>query len=550
MNSSAVIHLLLQMLDEIEDSIYIMEVDGINFTYFYVNRAATTLSGITMDAFGLTFEDVNSPEMASYLRIKYSKVLLSRKPIRFEDGVKLPNGLISGESILNPILDHAGNVKYIFSVTRDTTIRRDYEEKLLEHAYHDDLTGLYNRRYFFEHVGCPGSILLFDLDYFKNINDTFGHDAGDAVLTEIASRLKQTFGSSCTLVRLGGDEFIVACEPSREGAMTNTEAMIQSAQNLFRSPFLVQEKEMRLTASIGISLRSGEEDIQTLLKQADIALYRAKGEGRNRHHIYRPDFRYEHVENFIHELELSRAIERDELALVYQPIYSCSKKNIIGAEALLRWKHPELGIVSPADFIPIAEKTGLIIPIGYWVIREVCKCWSHCRTSFGTAFSFSINISSVQLNAPGFVGRLKRLLAEEGVPPQAIELEITESTVIHNLQAIQATLNELRAEGFSIALDDFGTGYSSLSMLTQLPIDKLKIDKSFISDMNEALVSAIVQMAQALRLDVVVEGVEDVSQFDRLANMQCWGMQGYYISKPISQSELTVPWDLALGSKA
>jgi len=523
------------MLDEIEDSVFVMKVDAGQFKYFYVNRAATEFSGITMDDAGRTFHESNPPEMANFLHHKYSRVLTERGTIRYEEGFLLPSGKISGESILNPIFDENGNVEYVFSVTRDTTARQQSERKLRELAYHDDLTKLYNRRFLQECVQNPVSLYLLDMDFFKNINDTFGHDAGDAVLVELANRLIDHLGSDHTLVRLGGDEFLVVSSEA-DRPLTDTINRIYEA---FAAPFAVKDRMMNLNASIGVAIRTDEEiELTTLLKQADIALYRAKDEGRRRYHVYEQDSKYDHVENFIHELELSHAVEREQLALRYQPIYCPASGTIVGAEALLRWNRPDYGVVPPNSFIPVAEATGLIVPIGYWVIRQACQDWHRCKHPYGVEFKIAVNISRVQLKEPDFVERLLDIVKSEGVAPRSIELEITESTVIHDVRDTQETLQRLRAEGFAIALDDFGTGYSSLSMLTLLPIDKLKIDRSFIQNMNEPLMSAVLMMAKALHLRVIAEGIEDAEQFHMLKAMDCWGLQGYYINPPAGLSQL------------
>jgi diguanylate cyclase (GGDEF)-like protein len=528
-NISQLFRLLPQMLDEIEDSVYIMKVDSTVFRYCYVNRAATRNSGITMDAVGLTFFEANPIQKANHLHKKYSKVLSEQKTVTFEDGFVLPNGFLSGESFLTPIFNETHDIEFIFCLTRDTTERIKHENILRYYAYHDDLTKLFNRRYLLENVVSPAAIYLFDLDYFKNINDTFGHEAGDTVLVEVARRLNEKFGSDPNLVRLGGDEFIVALTE----AISPSEQVIESISEVFLAPFAWNDRQLKLSVSIGAAIRTENEDIHTLLKQADIALYRAKGDGRNRCHVYEATSKYDHVENFIHELELSNAVERNELELYYQPIYNPLLKKIIGAEALLRWNLSNLGIISPIDFIPVAEQTGLIVPIGYWVIRKACQDWHKLKDTYGLEFKVSVNISRVQLNEPDFVDQIIEILESEKVDPQVLELEITESTVIHNIHDVQQTLRRLRAEGFTISLDDFGTGYSSLSMLTLLPIDRLKIDRSFIRDMNKSLVSAMVAMAEALNLKVIIEGVEDVNQFDMLKEMNCWGLQGFYISKPV-----------------
>lgn len=535
------LNLLQMMLDDIEDSIYIMKVTGAEITYFYVNNAATRFSRITMDQMGKSFFETNSSGMADYLYAKYARVVDERRTIRYEDGVMLPNGMLSGESILTPILDENGNVNFIFSVTRDITERKQHENTLYSYAYQDDLSNLFNRRYLLEHVSEPSTIYLLDLDNFKNINDTFGHQAGDSVLVEVACRLIEVFGDNrYSLVRLGGDEFVVVDSvPSGR-----VKEMAEQLSHLFHDPFRVDEHALKVNVSIGIAERKHDETIQDLLKQADIALYTAKGAGRKRYHLFEASSRYDHVENFIHELALSQAIEKEELHLHYQLIYNPASGMAVGAEALLRWHSENGGHMQPSDFIPIAEETGLIVPIGYWVIRQACKDWHQLKEIYGPLFKISVNISRIQLNEACFANQVLQILKEEGVEPPAMELEITESTTLHSLQEVQLILSKLRAAGFTISLDDFGTGYSSLSMLTLLPIDKLKIDRIFIADGNVPLIAAILAMAKALNLEVVAEGIETSEHFHMLADMQIWGIQGYYINKPVAYTELPLLHDL------
>ncbi|OAS16108.1 putative bifunctional diguanylate cyclase/phosphodiesterase [Paenibacillus oryzisoli] len=529
------LNLLQMMLDDIEDSIYIMKVTGAEITYYYVNNAATKFSGITMEQMGTTFFESNPGHMADYLYKKYARAVNECRTIRYEDGLLLPNGMLSGESILTPILDEHGKASFIFSVTRDITERKQHENILYNYAYQDDLSNLFNRRYLLENVLEPPTIYLMDLDNFKNINDTFGHQAGDSVLVEVACRLIEVFGDSrYSLIRLGGDEFVVVdLGPSSQ--------IIETAERLsalFHQPFRVDEHAVKVNVSIGIAERKHDETIQDLLKQADIALYTAKGAGRKRYHLYEASSKYDHVENFIHELGLSQALDKDELQLHYQLIYNPASAMAIGAEALLRWHCENVGYIPPVDFIPVAEKTGLIVPIGYWVVRQACKDWQQLKEIYGPLFKISVNISRIQLNEMNFVDQILQILQEEGVDPTAMELEITESTTLHSLQDVQIILGKLRKTGFTIALDDFGTGYSSLSMLTQLPIDKLKLDRIFIADGNVPLIAAILAMAKALQLQVVAEGIETSDHFHMLAEMQCWGIQGYYINKPMPYQDL------------
>ncbi|WP_052487537.1 putative bifunctional diguanylate cyclase/phosphodiesterase [Gordoniibacillus kamchatkensis] len=525
---------LPRFLDEIDDSIYIMKVENGEFTYSYVNRPATRFSGITTEDVGSTFFAKNSEQMAHYLHRKYSRAVAERTAIRFEAGVVMPNGMVSGESIVTPIFGEDGEVEYVVCVTRDITAFKKTEELLRHYAYHDDLTGLGNRRYLLEHATGLSCIMLLDLDHFKKLNDTFGHDAGDALLVEVADRLRASFGDDYTLVRLGGDEFVLAAH----GNAADPERVAEEILSVFCAPFPLKDRQIAVGVSVGVAIREDGEDVQTLLKHADIALYQAKGEGRRRYHIYESAARYDHVVKFAYELALSHAVENRELELLYQPIYNPFKRRIVGCEALMRWNRTPAEVVSPQEFIPVAEETGLIIPIGDWAVRQACRDWRELSKRYGPGFKVAVNISRIQLHDESFVDRILRMLQAEGVDPSALELEITESVVLHNVHMVQSILHRLRQAGFTISLDDFGAGYSSLSMLTLLPIDTVKIDRSFIRDMNAALVSAMLAMAKALNLQVVAEGVEEARHFVKLVEMDCPGLQGYYICKPVARDDL------------
>ncbi|MDO3412284.1 EAL domain-containing protein [Saccharibacillus sp. CPCC 101409] len=531
---------LARMLNALEDCVYVMAVDDEQFRYHYVNSAAAEISGIRPEHIGKTFHDVyaNEPQMGQYLHHKYHKVVDERRSLRFADGTLLPNGALSGESILTPMFDEHGEIEYVVCVTRDMMKGDDYGHRSPHYAYHDELTHLFTRRFLYDFVNKPYALFLIDLDNFKNINDSLGHEIGDKLLTEVADRLKQAFGPPYVIARQGADEFILLCEtPIREADQEARKIL-----NILESPFLLEERMIKVSASIGISSSPARDDLSKLLRQADIALYYAKGKGRSRYHEYKEDFRYDQMIKFDYEIALNQCIERDELLLHYQPIFDASRNRVIEVEALLRWNLGHRQLIPPGDFIPVAEETGLIVPIGEWVVRRACKDFPRLREKFGPEVRIAVNISQVQFQNEDFVDRLNTIIAEEGLTPAQFDLEVTETLVMRDIEEIRGILKRLQGLGYTLSLDDFGTGYSSLGILTQIPIDRFKIDRSFIVQMNPAVISALLGMARAMNLGVVAEGVEDGEQLLQLMDMGCPGIQGYLICRPMSVDELPAIW--------
>lgn len=529
-----------QFLHALEDCIYVMDWDGEQFRYRYVNRAAAVLSQIGSEHMGRTFAEVyaHEPEMGKYLHHKYMKVVDKRVSIRFEDGTLLPTGALSGESILSPIFGERGEVTAVACVTRDMITSSERRQHLHHYAYHDELTQLFNRRFLYEFLHKSFGLFLIDLDNFKNINDALGHETGDTLLIEVAQRFRQSFGPPYVIARQGADEFIIVCETP----IAKPEEQAKRILEVLDKPFLLGDRLIRVSASVGISTSPERTELSMLLRQADIALYYAKSKGRNRYHEYNESLRYDQVVKFDYEIALNQCIEREELLLHYQPIFDAARNQVVEVEALLRWNLGHKRLVSPADFIPVAEETGLIVPIGEWVIRQACKDLPQISEKFGPDVRVAVNISRVQFEEEHFVERLNAILAEEGVSPERFDLEVTESLVMRNLEEICAILDQLRAQGYTISLDDFGTGYSSLGILAQIPIDKFKLDRSFIVQMNPAVISALLAMARAMNLDVVAEGVEDGDQLIQLMNMGCPGIQGYLICRPMSVGDLPNIW--------
>lgn len=439
------------------------------------------------------------------------------------------------------------------SVTLDITERVRDSERLSFLTQHDALTGLPNRLLFTDrlrqamieaqrHHRLVGVVFL-DLDRFKNINDTLGHDVGDAMLVAVAARLRAALRPSDTIARLGGDEFaaILADMARAEDAPL----VVQRVLDAFKEPFLIDGRELFMSASLGITLYPVDAaDAYALLRNADTAMYRAKEHGRSACQFYTAEMTQRAHEDMALEGALRHAIVRGELLLHYQPIVDLNSGRILGVEALLRWQHPELGLVSPVRFIPLAEESGLIVSIGEWVLREACKQTRAWHDAGFTELYVAVNLSSRQFREPDLVQRVQQVLADIGLSGVRLELELTESMLLTNIDNTVRQMQELDTAGVRFAVDDFGTGYSSLSYLKRFPIDVLKIDQSFVRDITTnpdaaAIVRAIITMAHALGVRVVAEGVETHAQMDFLRANSCDCMQGYYLSRPLPADALT-----------
>jgi diguanylate cyclase (GGDEF)-like protein len=421
-------------------------------------------------------------------------------------------------------------------------------------AFHDTLTGLPNRALFLdrlEHALARArrgqatlAVLFVDLDRFKLINDTLGHAAGDELLVQAGQRLRATVREVDTPARFGGDEFAILLEDNHD--IPDATHVAQRVIDTLQAPFGVGGREVFVSASVGIATsHAGQEDAAELLRNADVAMYRAKHHGSGGYHIFEPGMRVALMERLELEADLQRAVEQQEFTLVYQPIMSLKEPAISGFEALVRWSHPTRGLISPMDFIPLAEETGLILPIGRWVLREACQHAARWQRDHPTdpPRSVSVNLSARQLQQAGLVHEIADALVASGLDPGCLILEITESVLIQDTEATIARLAELKGLGVRVAIDDFGTGYSSLSYLRQLPVDILKIDKSFIDGVQEspeasAVARAIIRLGHTLSLQTVAEGIEEPTQVDTLHKMQCDLGQGYLFAKPLSSAEL------------
>jgi diguanylate cyclase (GGDEF)-like protein len=418
-------------------------------------------------------------------------------------------------------------------------------------ATHDALTGLPNRALFNEAlVHAIGqaqrhrrSLALFflDMDRFKNINDTLGHTVGDRVLLEVGRRLTAAVRASDMVARLGGDEFVLLVED-----FADTRDLADIAGKIlgaFEPTFTVEAQELALSASIGIcTFPEDGRDAQTLLSNADIAMYRAKEQGRNRHCFYSAELNKLSQERLALEAALKHAVERDEIEIYYQPKIEFGGGRVTGVEALIRWRHAQLGLLLPDRFVPLAEETGLIVPIGYWTLRKVCERLRRWREQ-GLALSIAVNLSASQFHQPELVKELAAILWSTGAPAQHLELEITETMVMRDPDRAVAVMEQLRAMGVRLSIDDFGTGHSSLGYLKRFPIDRLKVDRSFVRELphngdDAAITRAVIALAHSLKMTVVAEGVEDEQQFELLREQGCDEFQGYFCRPPLPEAEL------------
>ncbi|UCZ53923.1 EAL domain-containing protein [Bacillus shivajii] len=429
--------------------------------------------------------------------------------------------------------------------------RRIKAEKKVEFmAYHDNVTGLANINYFYEllehsinqshHINKEIGIILLDLDNFKKVNDSMGHQFGDQLLKDVACRLEICMKDKGTLCRMGGDEFLLLISEVDEEEM---HSIAKKLQHEFEKPFLIDGMYIHVTTSMGISFYPSDgKSADTLIKYADIAMYRSKDRGKNDYHFFKPTMNTSTYSEFILENDLRKALAEEEFKVYYQPFIDIETGEINGMEALLRWDHPDKGIISPDKFIPLAEETGLILPIGEWVLRTACKQIREWQNEGFPPINVSVNLSLRQFLQQDLCEKISEIIKENELDPRCLELEITESIAM-DINYTMRILKRLKKLGIKISMDDFGTGYSSLSNLKNLPIDKLKIDKSFIHDIRNPLyevevVSTIITLAKNLRLQVVAEGVETENQLQFLEKEKCDAFQGYLFSKPLPASEI------------
>ena len=448
------------------------------------------------------------------------------------------------------------NVQGLLITARDISERKIFEQQLQHQAFHDPLTGLPNRALFMNRLQhaliragrhTPNdllALLFVDLDLFKVVNDSLGHEAGDHLLVAVANRLQLAIRPQDTVARFGGDEFMILLEdlPDEAAARAIAEEMLQK----LRVTENINGYEIVVTASIGVALNyAGIDSTSDLLRYADAAMYQAKREGKGRYHVFDGRTSTSLLERLELEQELRRAVELEEFRVFYQPIIALNSRKVIGIEALIRWQHPRLGLIAPAHFINTAEETGLIVPMGRWVLEEACRQVSQWQTERedDIRLELSVNLSAKQLQQPNLATEIAEVLKKTGLAPINLKLEITESVAMSDAEGMLARLHELKALGVKLAIDDFGTGYSSLSYLKRFPVDTLKIDRSFVSGLGQnaedtAIVQAVVTMAHTVGLTVTAEGVETTEITDHLQGLGCDLAQGYYFAKPLPSADL------------
>ncbi len=434
--------------------------------------------------------------------------------------------------------------------------QRSLTERLAQIAHHDTLTGLPNRLLASDRLDgalarCnrhseKTALVYIDLDRFKHVNDSLGHQTGDLLLRQVADRLKGYTRKSDTLARMGGDEFLVIL--NRIVDISDVSKAAQRILNALVTPFSIEGRLLHIGASIGISVFPDQGlDATELQRNADIAMYSAKNEGGNRYRYYTEEMNALVIERLEIENDLRKALERNEFELFFQPQFQLSSRDVYGVEALLRWNHPELGRIPPARFIPIAEETGLIIPLGSWVLRTACEQNRTWQDAGYSPFRIAVNVSALQVVHPGFVDEVAAVLQETGLDPRWLELEITESVLMRDMSVVARLLQEIRRLGVSVAIDDFGNGYSSMSYLQRLPVDCLKVDQSFIREIEQlselstrsrTLLRTFVSLAASLGVRLLAEGVESDEQFKFLNEIGCEMGQGFLLGVPMPANEI------------
>lgn len=545
-------HTYLNVLDSLfehnPNAIGIFDQEG---KFIRINLAAETILGYSVS------ELLNQPFISFVTQEQLERTgsqleqVKCGTPVTFETAVLHKSGYRVDLHVTAVPVDLQANSKGSILICQDITERKRGDEQVRYMAYYDDMTGLPNRRMFRDNlnerlsisksIGQKVAVFYLDIDRFKLVNDSFGYDYGNMLLLQLAERFTRCVTDNDYLARTEGDEF--AFFYTNVADSNDVIAVIAEINRVLEKPFLLEQYELHITASIGVAISSDDaDDADILMKYADIALARAKEKGRNDFQIFNTDMKSVSINRLKLESELRRAIVGDEFVLYYQPQVDIETGSIVGVEALIRWDHPEKGLISPNYFIPFAEESGLIVPIGEWVLRAACKQNKAWQNQGYTMMPISVNLSMRQFFQHNLKGKIRHVLEQTGLDPQYLELEITESMTMDVDHAIQSLL-ELKELGVNVSIDDFGTGYSSLYYLKKFPIDKLKIDRSFVRDImvdpnDAAIVATIIAMTHHLNLKVIAEGVETEDQLHFLHQNRCNEVQGYWFSPPVSADEL------------
>ncbi len=525
--------------------------------YVYVNPAIEKVTGISAETIiGKTNPELNLPE--EFCRLcdhSLQQVFQTKQETEFECSLTSASQTTHYHTRLVPELASDGSVQSVLSISRNITALKLAKAQLIHDAFHDVLTGLPNRALFMNQLeqalvltkrraNYIFAVLFLDLDRFKVVNDSLGHTIGDQLLTAVARRLQNCLRAGDTIARIGGDEFTILLDDLKNAHEATS--IVEQIHEALTSAFQLSGYEVFTTVSIGIALNKGNYNLpEELLRDADIAMYRAKTLGKARHEIFDSTM-YTQVTKLLElEMDLRRAVERQEFEIYYQPIVLLETEKIIGFEALLRWQHPQHGLVFPDSFIPLAEETGLIIPIGYWVLGEACRQMRAWQIQFPAdpPLTISVNLSTKQFLQPGLIEQINQIMQETDLEGSNLKLEITESVLMENIQSATFMLLQLQQMNIQLHLDDFGIGYSSLSYLHRFPTNALKIDRSFITKIgangeNSEIIQAIITLAQNLNIDVVAEGVETVEQIAQLRAMKCKYAQGYFFSQPLDSNSV------------
>ena len=529
--------------------------------WFYLNASAAGVFGrsmVELIANPNLLREMVHPDDKKEVQ-KSQELLLIKGHQDIEYRIIWPNGEIHWIQVRTRVIrDSKGNPSRFNSIASEITERKLIQAQLEHDALYDELTGLPNRTLFTERLNQAiersnkdfnycFAVLFLDLDQFSIVNDGLGHLSGDFLLMEVANRLRQCQCEGDTLARLRGDEFVILADNINK--VDEAIALNDTIRRAFSPPVAFEDREIFVTFSVGIAMNGGEhhyKESSVLLHDADTAMYRAKARGQGGYEVFRPEMRAQVVRRLQMESDLRHAIKNADLSIYYQPIISLDDGQLQSIEALVRWQHPQKGAISPVDFIPLAEETGLVREMDYWVLNNACRelrQWQQLHSSL-SKLSVNVNLSANHFSHRGLIESVDRILQETGLDASCLKLEVTESAVIKNPQSAARLLQQLRERGVQVCLDDFGTGYSSLSYLNSLPFNVLKIDRSFIKKLSATtgsneILKAIIQLGSNLKMNVVAEGVETDEQLDQLRDLNCPYAQGFWFSRPIDSQSMT-----------